>query len=80
MDTRDLVRHEIPVSQWRQTHRGEEKMIPDRVKHAALWAYIDQAEQHVNSWPYWKRGGSIAEAEDRARAERKAQEASTSHQ
>lgn len=55
-------------------------MIPDRVKHAALWAYIDQAEQHVDSWPYWKRGGSIAEAEDRARAERKAQEASTPHQ
>lgn len=42
-------------------------MNPNRETHAALWDHIDRVAKEVDSWPYWKRGGSAAEAEDRAR-------------
>lgn len=44
-------------------------MKPNRDTHGALWAYIDQAAKQVDTWPYWKRGGCVAEAEDRELAE-----------
>jgi hypothetical protein len=42
--------------------------VPNRETHGALWAHIDKVAAEVEQWPYWKRGGSFAEAEDRARA------------
>lgn len=52
-------------------------MIPNREKFGALWDFIDAAAKHVDTWPYWKRGGAFAEAEDRARAASKAQKEKT---
>jgi hypothetical protein len=43
-------------------------MNPNRETHAALWDHIDRTAEQVDTWPYWKRGGGFAEAEDRARA------------
>jgi len=50
-------------------------MIPNREKFGALWDFIDATAKYVDTWPYWKRGGSFAEAEDRERAAHKTQEA-----
>jgi hypothetical protein len=49
-------------------------VIPNREKFGALWDFIDATAKYVDTWPYWKRGGTFAEAEDRARAAEKAQE------
>jgi hypothetical protein len=49
-------------------------MIPNREKFRALWDFIDATAKYVDTLPYWKRGGSFAEAEDRARDAQKAQE------
>ena len=48
--------------------------VPNRETHGALWAHIDRVAAEVDQWPYWKRGGSFAEAEDRARAQAATQE------